>query len=117
MTLQILKSVDFMEAQKSRYLENETLFFLQIKKFFNYTSRATLWLKTLLLRREPLKALGICNGGFLHSICKISLVNLDSELKSHILLPLERNNKENKCNNLQQLRFKRKVFFNSKTFD
>ena len=45
MTLQILKSVDFMEAQKSRYLENETLFFLQIKKFFNYTSRATLWEK------------------------------------------------------------------------
>ena len=44
-TLQILKPVDFIKAQKSRYLENETLFFLQIKKFFNYTSRATLWEK------------------------------------------------------------------------
>ena len=29
--------------QKSRYLENEILFFLQIKKFINYASRATLW--------------------------------------------------------------------------
>ena len=32
MTLQILKSVDFTKTQKSGYLENETLFFLQIKK-------------------------------------------------------------------------------------
>ena len=30
---------------KSRYLENETLLFLQIKKIINYTSRATLWQK------------------------------------------------------------------------
>ena len=41
MTLQILKSVDFKNAQKSRYLENKTLFFLQIKTFNNYISRAT----------------------------------------------------------------------------
>ena len=34
MTSQILKSVHFKnsKAQKSRYLENKTLFFLQIKK-------------------------------------------------------------------------------------
>ena len=31
MTSQILKSVDFTKTQKSRYLDNETLFFLQIK--------------------------------------------------------------------------------------
>ena len=43
-TSQVLKSVDFMERQKSRYLNNE-IFFLQIKKFNNYTSRATLWQK------------------------------------------------------------------------
>ena len=42
MTSQILKSADFTKAQKSRYLENETLLFLQIKKNINYTSRATL---------------------------------------------------------------------------
>ena len=42
MTSQILKSVDFTRAKKSRYIENETLFFLQIKKFANYTSSATL---------------------------------------------------------------------------
>ena len=36
----ILKFVDFTKTQKSRCLENETLFFLQIKKFINYTSRA-----------------------------------------------------------------------------
>ena len=40
MTSQILKFVCFAKTQKSRYLENETLFFLQIKKFNNYTSRA-----------------------------------------------------------------------------
>ena len=42
MTSQILKSMDFTKTQKSRYLENETSFFLQIKKIINYTSRATL---------------------------------------------------------------------------
>ena len=31
MTSQILKSLDFTKKQKSRYLENETLFSLQIK--------------------------------------------------------------------------------------
>ena len=41
MTSQILKSAGFTKTQKSRYLENET-FFLQIKKFINYTSRVTL---------------------------------------------------------------------------
>ena len=41
MTSQILKSMDFAKTQKSRYLENEILFFRQIKKFINYTLRAT----------------------------------------------------------------------------
>ena len=40
MTSQILKFVDFIKTQKSKYLENKTLFFLQIKKtlLYNYTS-------------------------------------------------------------------------------
>ena len=42
MTSQILKSVDFRKTKKSRYLENETLFFLQINKFIDYTSWDTL---------------------------------------------------------------------------
>ena len=37
MMSQILKSVDFMETEKSRYLKNESLFFHQIKKFTSYT--------------------------------------------------------------------------------
>ena len=41
MTSQILKSVHFTKSQKSIYLEKKTLF-LQIKKFINYTPRATL---------------------------------------------------------------------------
>ena len=45
MTSQILKPVDFAKTQKSRYLENKILFFLQIKKFINHKSRATLWQK------------------------------------------------------------------------
>ena len=32
----------FTETQKTRYLENEAFFFLQIKELINYTSRATL---------------------------------------------------------------------------
>ena len=40
MTSQISKSMSFTEAQKSRYLENETLLFIQIKKkIISYTSR------------------------------------------------------------------------------
>ena len=39
MTSQILKSAGLTKTQKSRYLKNETLFFLQIKKFINYTSK------------------------------------------------------------------------------
>ena len=39
MTPQILQFADFAKTQKPKYLENET-FFLQIKKFINYTSRA-----------------------------------------------------------------------------
>ena len=39
MTSQILKSAGFTKTQKSRHLKNETLFFLQIKKFINYTSK------------------------------------------------------------------------------
>ena len=43
----------FTNTQKSGYLENETLFFLQIKKIINYLPRATLWQKKKkgLLRR------------------------------------------------------------------
>ena len=38
MMSQIWKSLNLTETQKSRYLENETLFFLQIKKkFINFT--------------------------------------------------------------------------------
>ena len=40
----ILRSMNFTKLQKPRYLENET-FSLQIKKFINYTSKATLWQK------------------------------------------------------------------------
>ena len=47
-TSQILKCVDFKKTQKPRYLDNETLFFLQIKNSINYTSRVTLWQKIVL---------------------------------------------------------------------
>ena len=41
----VLKSLNFIKTRKSRYLQNETLFFLQMKKLINYTSRASLWQK------------------------------------------------------------------------
>ena len=55
MTSQILKFVDFTKTQKSRHLENEILFVLQIKKFINYTSRATLWQKIAFLANKTFK--------------------------------------------------------------
>ena len=48
MTSQIWKFVDLTKTQKSRYLENETLFYLQIKKIINCTSRAALLQKIVL---------------------------------------------------------------------
>ena len=48
MTSQILRFVYFTKTHKSRYFEKETLFFIQIKKFVNYTSRATLLQKIAL---------------------------------------------------------------------
>ena len=48
MTSKILRSVYFTKSQKPRYLENETSFSLQIKKFINYTSKATLQQKIVL---------------------------------------------------------------------
>ena len=45
MTSQILKSLNFTKTQKSRYLKNKTLFFLEIKKIINCTSGVTLWQK------------------------------------------------------------------------
>ena len=39
---QMLKFVGLIKTQKSRYLENETVFFLQTEKFINYTLSATL---------------------------------------------------------------------------
>ena len=47
MTSQILKSVNFTKAQNSRYLQGQTLFFLQIKKIINYISIATLFGKKI----------------------------------------------------------------------
>ena len=40
MMSQIVKSMDFTKTHQSRYLRNETLFFLQI--LINYLSRATI---------------------------------------------------------------------------
>ena len=41
MTEQIVKSVDFTKAQKSRYLKNKTIFFLQIKKVRGLVAEVT----------------------------------------------------------------------------
>ena len=47
MTSQILKSVDFAKTQKSGYLQNETLFLLQIKKKSLITHKELLYGKIL----------------------------------------------------------------------
>ena len=48
MMSQVLKCVDFTKTQKSKNIENKTLFFLQVKKFINYTSGVTLLQKIIL---------------------------------------------------------------------
>ena len=42
MTSQILKPAGLTKTQTSQYLDNETFFFLQIKKFINCASSAAL---------------------------------------------------------------------------
>ena len=45
---------DFKKTEKSRYIEKETSFFLRIRKFIDYTSRAALQQKISFWRRQPL---------------------------------------------------------------
>ena len=72
MTSQIWKSVDFTRRQKSRYLENE-IFFLQIRKFINSTSRAILFAKNTFVAEVTFKAL-FC-GNLMQNIIKTELIN------------------------------------------
>ena len=51
--------VDFTKTQKPKYLKNET-FFLQIKKFINYASRATLWQKNTFVAEVTYNGLKSC---------------------------------------------------------
>ena len=53
-TSQILKSVDFTITQKSKYLENETLFFLHIKKIL-VVHQGLLYCKSILVAEVTLK--------------------------------------------------------------
>ena len=64
-TSQILKSVDFTKTQKSRYLENETLFLFQIKKIINCASKAILRQKICRFKRR----LGKKEGGSVFEGC------------------------------------------------
>ena len=54
MTSQISKFVDSSKQQQSKYLENVTLFFLQIDKLIRYTFRALIW-KRQIVRGGNLK--------------------------------------------------------------
>ena len=49
MTSQVLKFTDSWKTQKSKYLQNETQFFLLVKKFINCSLRAILWQKIVFL--------------------------------------------------------------------
>ena len=53
MTSHVLKFVDFTKAHKSRYVENEALFSLQINSLV--TRSATLWQKNTFVEKDPLK--------------------------------------------------------------
>ena len=51
--LMMTSRILFTKTQKSRYLENETLHFLQIKKFMNYTLKPTLLQKNIFVAGVP----------------------------------------------------------------
>ena len=51
MTSQVLKFVDFTKTKKSKYLQNETLFFLQIKETLIAHQGLLYGKKTVLQRR------------------------------------------------------------------
>ena len=50
-TSQILMFVDPPKTQKSTYLEHDTLFFIQIKKFINYILTSMMWQKVISWQR------------------------------------------------------------------
>ena len=64
---QILKIVDFTETQKSRYLENETLLFLKLKKIVNYTSGTSLWQNIVFAVEVTFKEMWSFSFQFFHS--------------------------------------------------
>ena len=55
MMSQILRSVDFTKSEKPRYLEYETSFSLQIKKFINYTLKGYFIAKNSFVAEVTLK--------------------------------------------------------------
>ena len=61
MTSQILKSVYFTKTQKSRYLENETWFLLQMKEFISYMSRAIQEHIKVIIRTIPVRITVSCS--------------------------------------------------------
>ena len=72
MTSRILKSAGFTKTKKSRHLENETLFFLQIKKIISYTFISCFMTKNGFVAQVTFKVY-ICNN-IMHKSCRISLV-------------------------------------------
>ena len=49
-----MKFSDSSKTQKSKYLKNEAIIFLQMKKLFYYASKVILWQKILLQQRLSL---------------------------------------------------------------
>ena len=84
----ILKSVDITKTQKSRYLKSERLFFLQIKKIINYTSRATLLQKNSFAVEVTFKMLGLTFfskldwGSYIISIAKTPTKEIGALIRS-----------------------------------
>ena len=56
---EVLKCVDLKKTQKYKYFEKKALFFLQINKFLNYISRATLWQKNIFAAEVTFKLVPI----------------------------------------------------------
>ena len=80
MTSQILKYVDFTKTQKSRYLQNETLFLFQIKKFINWALRAILWQKIIFVAEVTFKQYLSNIGSSIH----VKLSNTEVDLKKSV---------------------------------
>ena len=81
LTSYILKPVDFIQRQKSRYLDENETFFLQVKKLINYTSRAS-YCKNYFVAEVTFKSIHFTPSGL--NMCKLNIFRFSQGRNSRL---------------------------------